>query len=618
MRRRTVLAAAAAALAVGLTGCGIPDETQVRDIGPGPKSGKPTSRGGGAGPPSREAATTKESFTTNFLAAGAGEPDKMELRIKGFVREDAREDYTMGREAKVNLARLRKPPVYTDLGKETWKVSLDVDHVGVLDAEGSVGPAELKGSSVEFTISGTEGDNNWYVTDPPESMLLSTDALAQFYTPHTIYFWSADRKTLVPDARYLPSELDKGRQPTQIVEWLTKGPPDWLEPAVSPLNDNAKSNQNVPYPKDRLEVAFNAAAAEPPPGIDNVDMVLQLGQQLMWSLRSFVQVDLQLSLDGERARTFTKDQAFYSANAANRAPEGPEEEDAQPERFALVGGKIYRLKGSPDGGTQPLPRLLLADGVNEGILSAALAREATDEALRTAAALVTQKDGKFQLRLVAAVGDGTEAPVTSGGFTSMGRAVWLKAPMDVGLVVANKQLYQFTPQGRLDRVPLPAGIDGNVADVSAAPDGRRIAVLAKGQVYVLGIARGVKVEVEDGSYRQVPTPLKSASAVDWSEETKVVVAGTSHDDKPAVWEVSIDGALAEQQQVGDPGGTVRHLVAYPDDPVVSGFTTKVMYSREGAAFDLDGVNPTIEAGEVMGAPDGVTPAQVTAPFFLLD
>ncbi|MFD0741922.1 hypothetical protein ACFQ1L_08565 [Phytohabitans flavus] len=481
MRRRIILATLAAALAVGLTGCGIPDETAVRDIGPGPKPGKQTSGGAGVSPPTREAATTKETFTANFLNAGAGEPDKMAERIRGYVSESARSK--VGRGVSINVIRLREPATYTEVGQETWKVTLNVEQVGVLDGHGSVGPPELTNSTVQFTISGIEGDNTWFVTDPPKDLLLNAEALTStYFIPQTIYFWSLDRTTLVPDSRYMASELDKGRQPTRIVDWLISGPSAWLEPAVSPLSSDTKSNQNVPYPKDRLDVALNAAAAEPPPGTSNIDMVLQLGQQLMWSLRQYVEVDLQLLLDGEKARVFTRDAAFYDVNAANRAPEGPELEEAQPERFAILEGKIYRLKGSPDGGRQPLPQLLLTKGVNEGVVSAALARETSDEGLRTAAALVIQQGGKFKLRLVTAVGDSVRPPETSAlGFASMGRPVWLKAPMNVGLVVADKKLWRFTPDGQLERVALPAGIDEDVADVSAAPDGRQIAVLAGGR-----------------------------------------------------------------------------------------------------------------------------------------
>ncbi|BCB85027.1 LpqB family beta-propeller domain-containing protein [Phytohabitans suffuscus] len=624
MRRRTVLAAAAAAIAVGVSGCGIPAESKVRDIGAGPEAGEEVSGGAGAGPPTRESASTKEAFVSNFLAALAGEPDKMEGRLKAYLTPDAGNAVQAG--ADLNIVRLRGTPAFDEIGQGTWSVKIDVTHVGVLDARGSIGEAELTRSSYTFKIAvqSTEaGAETWIVTDPPDDLLLSTDALESYYTPRTIYFWSRDRKTLVPDERYMPKELDEGRQPTRIVEWLVAGPSEWLRPAVSRINDQAKNNQNVPYPKDRLEVSLSAKAVEQTDAGPGVDVVAQLGQQLMWSLRwPYVRDGLQLWVDGRGAQVFTKDSVFYAANAANRGPEGQEQQEAQPERFALVDGKIHRLKGSPGGGTQPLPQLLLSNGVNQDIVSATLARESADDGLRTAAALVVRQDEKFKLRVVTAVGDGARPAKETTEYTSMGRAAWLKTPMDVGLVVADKGLYQFTYQLTaggipLRRVDLPSAIDGKVTDVSAAPDGRRIAVVAGGRVYVLGISRGGTTTVAVEAMRPVPTTVTNVVAVDWSEEAKLVVAGTGPDGKPAVWELSLDGAI-EKPQFNDTGGAVRHLVAYPDDPVAASVTATVMYDRAGAAFDLAGDKPGIEASDVMGADGEVDLSQVTAPFFLLD
>lgn len=620
MKRRVVLAAAVAAFAVGVTGCGIPDETEVKDLGPGPESLEGPAGGAGAGPPPREDASTKEAFVTNFLAALAGEPAKREERYKAYFTESARPD-ELDAGAAVNIIRLRQPPVFTELRQGSWRVKIDVTHVGVLDGEGSIGQPDLKTASYTFEIavqSSESGADTWIVTKAPaDPLLMSTDALDLYFTPRTLYFWSRDGRTLLPDERYMPKELDPGLRPTRIVEWLVAGPSAWLEPAVSRLSDKARNNQNVPYPKDQLEVALNAAAAEQWTPAVSGDPVLKLGQQLLWSLRPENKPTLRLSIDGGRSEVFQKDQAFYAANAANRAPEGAEQE-AQPERFALYDGKIHRLRESRGGGTQPLPRLLLSHGVNQGIVQAAMARESGEQGLLTAAALVVQDAGRYRLRLVSAVGDGARpAQTTAESFASMGRPVWLKAPLHEGLVVADKRLYRFTIDGAMQRIDVP-NVPGEITDVSAAPDGRRIAVVASGRVYVFSLARtDGKLVVLGETPRQLPITVRDVSAVDWSEEAKLVVAGTGPDDKPAVWEVSIDGAF-EKSQFTDTGGRVGHLVAYPDDAVSPSLSSTVMYAREGAAFDLAGDKPGIEARDVMGADGEVDLSRVTAPFFLLD
>jgi Lipoprotein LpqB beta-propeller domain len=616
VRRRTVLGAAAAALAIGLTGCGIPDETKARDLGAGPDPGYATVGGAGQGPPAREDATTKETFVAHLLAAVAGEHGEAEERFKRYLTESGRESFKLEDDG-VNVVDLDpRGPEFKVLSEGIWQVTLKVNQVGVLDALGSVNPPVLKETAYTFEIGGTGGADDWYVTKPPPHLLLSTQALTAYYTPRTLYFWSGDGDTLVPDGRYMPNEIDAGRQPSRVVEWLVKGPSAWLEPAVSSLNPESQSLQNVPYPNNVLKVALNAVAAEQQgTAVRSGDMVEQLGIQLMWSLRPYLREALELRIEGQGARTFTPDGRFEAANAAHRPPGSS---STEPERFALYRGKIHRLKGSPGGGggTEPLPQLLLQQGVNDRLVSAALARETSDDGVLTAAALVTRQDQRFHLRVGSAYGDGARPFRASKAFGQMGRPVWLKAPMNAGLIVVDRRLYRFTPDDAdLVRVDLP-GIPGDVDDVSAAPDGRRIAVAAGGKVFVLGVTRdGAAVEVRE-LLRQVPLRLRDVTAVDWSDETKVVAAGTGPDNKPMVWQVSLDGA-AVKEHVEDAGGPIQRLVAYPDDPVAAPRIT-AMYARGGAAYDLAGGNGLIEDGEVIGASGEFDPAQVTAPFFLLD
>lgn len=613
MRRRTVLAgAAAAALAIGLAGCGIPDETQVRDIGAGPAPGFATGGTPGQGPPTRDNATTKEGFVADFLAAAAGDPKKAKPtdRIRRYVTESAQDQVKEREGADINVVRLQGEPTFAARGNGTWRVTLKVDQIGVLGAEGSVGPAVLPDQQYTFEIGGTEGKTDWFVTKPPPELLLSTEALRGYYIQRTIYFWNRDRTALVPDNRYMPSELEAGQQPTEIVRWLTAGPSSWIEKTVSTHNPAVQSNQNVPYPSERLEVGFNAEAAEQPtPATKAVDVLDQLGKQLMWSLRPYLRKDLELRVDGQGPRTFEPDAAFFAVNPAHRSAGAPGQE-ALPQRFALYQGKIYRLKGSAGGGGEPLPQLLLEQGVNEGLVSATLAQETGDDGVQTAAALVSRQGQQFRLR----VGDGTNPFTTSGPYPEMGRPVLLKAPMNAGLVVINKRLYRFALDDGVPEQVTVSKLDGKITDVGVAPDGRRIALVAGGKVYVAGLSRGKEVELSDP--RVVPTRVRDATAVDWSEETWLVVAGDVGG-KPAVWQVTSDGAI-ESQHTEDSGGRVDHLVAYPVDPVVGGPAQELMFDREGAAYDQAGDGSQIEAGEVVGAPGEFDPTDVTAPFFLMD
>ena len=81
--RRFGIAALLAALV--LSGCGIPDNSPVRQVAPGPSTG--TSSGDAVTPtiPRREDAVSPSSLVQNYLLAAAGSPVDAPARVKGFL-----------------------------------------------------------------------------------------------------------------------------------------------------------------------------------------------------------------------------------------------------------------------------------------------------------------------------------------------------------------------------------------------------------------------------------------------------------------------------------------------------------------------------------------------------
>lgn len=596
--------AAAVAIAIGLAGCGIPDETEVQAVEAGPSPGFATDSGAGEEPPTREAAATKDEFVRNYLKAAAGEPAKAYERVRQYLADGSRDKLKekTGADVQLNIVRLRDT-ILTDAAGGSSQVTLKVDQVGVLRTDGSVDPPALRDVSYSFTIGGAEGSGGWFVTDPPDALLLSTEALGTFYEIRTLYFWNVDLTALVPDARYMLKAMPGERQPTEVVDWLIAGPSDWLRSAVRLLPPGTQRTENVPDPGDRLEVGLSAEAAAQSEGdaavqVDGIDL---LGRQLMWSLRPYLRTELQLKIEGQPPRVFTANESYLDANPAHRLSETPE-------RFAVFEGGIRR-HSAPNSGANSLPKPL-SDDVNHGIVAAGLARAGD----LTAAALVVRQGQRHLLRVGSATGD-TEGSFAAGTqtYAVMGRPVWLHAPLDAGLVAADGALYQFRrDSAQLSRVALPE-ITGRVTAVSAAPDGRRIAVVADGKLYVTALTRDDgAVEAQRG--RVVVTSLRQITAVDWSKETEFLVAGTNPDGRVAIWQVSPDGALDDQ--VAETSA-VTYLVAYPENPLVSGSgPTKFMYVADGVAYDFVGVNSVLESGEVVGAPADATAGSVTAPFFL--
>ena len=81
--RRFAIAALLAAMVLG--GCGIPDDSPVLQVGPGPSTG--TSSGDEVAPelPHREDASSPIQLVLNYLEAAAGSPVDALTRVKGFL-----------------------------------------------------------------------------------------------------------------------------------------------------------------------------------------------------------------------------------------------------------------------------------------------------------------------------------------------------------------------------------------------------------------------------------------------------------------------------------------------------------------------------------------------------
>ncbi|WP_281892936.1 LpqB family beta-propeller domain-containing protein [Phytohabitans aurantiacus] len=593
MRLRAVLAVVVAA-GVGMAGCGIPDETPVRVDGPGPSPGFAT-EGASADPPPREAAASKDQFVDNYLQAAAGEARDAHARVSLYLAPAVRSGFKATQEEpSLNLVRVRTRTV-ADNGDGTATATLQVDQVGMLDGDGQVNPPTQTATTYTIKVGEVEGKPGWFVTTPPDVLLLDVAALSIYYERQNIYFWNVERTGLVPDPRYMPRAVSPAGQPTEILDRLIAGPSELLGAAVRRLPAGTQRTGTVPDTGDRLEISLSAEA-----GAQDYDPV-ELGRQLMWSLPSSMRKDLELRIEGQSPRVITEDQAFLDANPAYTSAETPE-------RFAIYGGRIYRLNSSPNGGRDPLPAII-TNAVNHDILLAALASGSGV----TAAALVV-KQGAGQRLLV-----GTTGGDRPRGFTpvdtvreAIGRPVWLKAPLDTGLVVVGGKLYRFgLDGGALTQVSLP-GVGGAVSAVSAAPDGRRIAVVAGGRLYVAAIGRDDQ-SVEVQAARAVPTSLQQFTEVAWHDDGQLTAAWL-RGGRSAIGTVTIDG-VAEEVLYERGEAQVTYLVDYPRSPTDN---QSVMYVAGGKGYDSQGPDQdgVIEANEVVNGPSNAAPGSATAPFYL--
>ncbi|WP_019901852.1 LpqB family beta-propeller domain-containing protein [Salinispora arenicola] len=571
-----------------VAGCGIPGDTEVRIEGPGPAAEAGASSGGGVEPPPRKTAGSREEFVANFLSAAAGEPDGAYDRVRQFVvtEDRARLPQKEGSEVALTVVRLVDDPVIVP-GPEEIRVTLKVQQVGQLTADGVLAPPEATPDTYDFglrPISLEGGDETeWYVTDPPNMLLLSVDALNRYYTPRTIYFWSSDRLRLVPDQRYLARTVPDDRRVSEVVRWLVGGHSAWLKRAVSTLPDRTNLINNATRTDDRWEVNLDMA------GADSARLEL-LATQLAWSLPE---------LQGQLELKIRNQSQLVIDDVEQRRQKHPVYSIGAPQPFCVYEGAVRSL--GPTG-------VPVVPAENDTVVSAGLSRSGQ----RVLAALVVETDdGRRRLAVGAGADPLTSFRASPETYQAVSRPVWLRSAdsrRPVGLVVADGRLLRFDEAANLDQVQL--SVEG-VTAVAAALDGHRIAVVSDGALYVAAVSHdGDALAV--GPLRLMPTSLTGLTAVDWYGENSLVVAG-SKAGKRVLYEVGVDGA--RETELRATGATVTHLAAYPANPESYG---SVMYEANGVAyraFPFERINPDQVRG-VEPTLTGTRPSAPSAPFLL--
>ncbi|MFJ8577116.1 LpqB family beta-propeller domain-containing protein [Micromonospora sp. NPDC093277] len=599
--RRGVLAAllAGVILPAGLAGCGIPNETEVQVDGrPEPAAEANSLNGNATEPPGQAASSDPAQFVRNYLSAAAGEREQAYARVKKFIApesQDQPKEKQQSSEVELTVVRLREEPVVSPPSNDgTSVVTVPVQQVGVLRADGTLAQPVVSDTEYVFRLRPADaGSTGLYLTNPPNLLLLSDNALRSYYGTHTIYFWNSDSSRLVPDQRYLPSTVPDERRVTEVVKWLALGPPDWLAPGVSKLPTDTRLINNATRANSRWEVNLNMTNA--------TDLKLsRLATQLAWSLQEFTG-ELQLKIQNQNRRTFDLKQA------RDTVPLYPPSD--APQRFCIYDGVIHPISvGGESSGPVPLP-----EAVNKSVVSAALNR-AGGEVL---AALVVTRPDKRQ-RLV--VGSGP-APVTlfntsKKEYESVGQPTWLRSLDEghpTGLVVADRQLYQFDGMAQMTKITL--SVPGKVTAVASSFDGHRIALVINGALYVAPLSvDGDAVTVNP--LRRLITRLTGITAVDWSAANELVFAGNDAG-RPAIYQTTVDGALETplKRQIG---AEVTQLAAYAGGPV--GALAPFMYEANKAAFrnspfEIIKREQVLDLPEASASPGGRAP-NPTAPFFL--
>ncbi|MEV0896314.1 LpqB family beta-propeller domain-containing protein [Actinoplanes sp. NPDC049802] len=602
MLRRMI--AGTAVVLVLLGGCGIPDESDVTDLGPGPSTGTSSGDGSLRSRLTRESTSDRAQFVTNYLQAAAGDYDTALDRVKQFMSESAKEQFNAPA-----APRVIRPIATPLLTKDQDRVKVEYELLGTFGKNGLIEPpAEPTTGTYEFTLTEVTGEGLYMVEAPP-FLLLSNHALDNFYEERTIYFWNTEYTGLVPDIRYILGEVPIEQEPTIIMGWLIGGPAPWLQDAVKTLPDGTRTEgSKVPaITENRLQVSLSAQAV---PTEDTEQAVDRLRKQLQWSTRHLPMEYLDLKIGHQDVRRYSGTD-YLSSNPAHRLVPNPE-------RYVVYDRTIRRLVDRDRPTPDSVPGLNAE--TNKDVSRAAV----TTTGSHVYAALVTGTGKGERLRVgFATAGQVATLREVTGLPGGIGYPVWAITPEDktdraAGLVIAAGKLWRFRAQGgQALQVSWP-GVTGPISAIAVAPDGHRVALVIGGRLF-----RAVLTVSGEGmalsGLRELDPPLESVTAVDFTSEGWLAVAGTDRSSKRiAIMEMSIDAALQSDRLADIGTNAVSYLTTYPANPETNRPTVStLMYSTGTDAWEGLSTSVQLKAANLAGPSSEPRPGVVPgAPFFL--
>lgn len=578
------------AVVTAAAGCGVPTETDVRLDGPVAETELAGAGGGSDPPPGPDDATDDRQLVDYFLQAVAADPGDPVEQLRPFIHSEQREDWRP--DARVTVVRV-EDITRTPAGENHVRFDLVLRRIGVL-VNGGIEPQIQESEKLAFSVARVPARSSddlsrepprarYRIVDPPRFVMLEDRALDSYFLPRSVYFWDTDHAVLVPDLRWLPRALPPARRPQALLTWLRAGPSTWLDSTVG-LPAGVEPIGHPVSEGDRLIVELSAPTAE----LEH----RALDAQLWWTLRQELPQDTTLTvvIEGEVREVVPSDW-----------PENLVEWEA-PESFVVVDGVVrpYQTNSS---------RYLTAldPAVNTGVHRAALAQDGR------VGALVRAEDDGLRL-LLTSTGGVTETDLRQ--MTTMSRPVWLREPASVGLVVADGRLYQFNVREEtVVEVPVHAGLSGRVNAVAAAPDGRRLAMVAGGDLYVAAMRRGDGL-VSLHEPQMLPTTATELAGVAFSRPDRLAVLG-SQEGRYWLYELTIDGGLEERLSfdLGAPQ-SLGNLVAHPGDPQAESHRGQIMFEADGRAYSYRHSPEPIRADEFGAEPPEGEGLDPRAPFFL--
>ncbi len=612
MTRFVRLTAVLAALALVLAGCGLPDWTDPKYVGPAvdPKPAQDRAQD----PPRPGGASSLSDLVVRYLMTSVGgnvtssdQPDAVsetQTRMKTFMTEEAAAQWPPKPEMPLIVVKVTFAKVDTVVGTNRSSLTATFVPIGQLDRVGRLVPAQLENWTPTFEFEGEMTGGRLRLTKVPPHMLLSVSGLKEWYEQQPIYFWErdVDAPKLVPDLRYMPRVLLPSKRVSEVMLWLVEGPSTWLVPVVNkvPPDIETKDDPTVRPDKSVVVNLSSKARAKSP------EDLRKLSSQIRWSLAGHPPVEL--SYENAKDTTNASD-GYESDNAAVG--------EIDQEKFVVVNGEV-RPADMPAGG----PPELFAAGppFNTAVVSATINRA------HSRAALVRRTANNRQQLFVSSANPSADPRYveTTVSAAVLSRPVWISRPVQRFLVADGTRLWAVTPPSKAGEAPTAEVVPGpndvaltNVSAFSVAPDGRRVALIVgnKAMIAPLRIENG---KLSLGEQRLVANSLGDNRAIGWITETTLAIGGKanpgndlfSEGSYSLLW-TSIDGTgetpLPQAEPTATGGYTVSQLSARTNDPTDSVLQVLVLFEAVQGANQVARVVFVGDAPDVKLTNDGPSP-----------
>lgn len=559
-------------LAVALVLLAVPGALSACGIGPGPvvTHGKAPTGGEQQFPYSTEDLQRPDNLrdpvdlVRRYLLAAADKPATQLDTLRSYMQDKS---WSPPKD-ELNIYRVPEDPVSEGQRGDTTQVSVMAQKVGVLRAgriEADVNyeaPAPLL-----FTVV-TNPSSGAFIERAPSGLILSDSMLnSTRYQLRPVYYWDSLEKRLIPDLRYLPSDLREEEKAKKLIDYLFGPPSPWLLRAVKQTPGLGPLRIPVHNPDGTMTIDL-------PNQLSETELAL-LAAQLKQTLVGGAVTGIQFKIQGVPVEASTLALANDSKPAA---------------RFGVQQGKVVRLDFTPDKTAVPL-----SPEVNAEVEWAVFSRGEGSVAMSR----IVNNARQFLIGP-----SGAPRPVSVGG-KPVEQAAWLDGESRAALVLSDRKLYEVVPGADSPR-QLFGPVPGPVTSFSVVPDGR-IALVVDGKLHMAAL-------YHNGEALTITQPLQVPTALDQVQHVALsrfaaIIAGVGAGQKPVVTQINVDGALQLRAWQGYAAGEqISRLVT--DFRTGATSTGPAYYDYKGEAYRVSPGGAT-QFQNLIGPPSGASPPPST-------